>query len=188
MGDDYNYDDSAYDIGGYPDDSAYDIGDPNYGDPYANWGGGQGGDGTNGSADSGGGFNWGNILGGKGGEALSALMKGLGLGGSQAGSLIPLLSLLAGGGALYNQNRATGQASQQIQDAANKSNDQANALIGGARDAYKPYMEAGTAAIPQLQAMVGNSNLADKFGPPGVTSDLASKFKGAIPLSHLARR
>lgn len=168
-------------------------------DPYANWGGGAGGDGTDGSGDAGasGGMEyWDKILaalskgagGAGGGNSLESLMRALGLSGNsgQAGSLLPLLAALMGGGALVNGNNRTSDAAKQIQDAANKANEQGTALIGGARQDFQPYMQAGTNAVGGLSGMVGNNNLADKFGPVAGGPNLADKFKGAQSLAALA--
>jgi hypothetical protein len=171
--------------GGMEGDGTDGSGDM-FGDPYANWGGGAGGDGTDGSGDSGGGFNLGSLFSG-GGNALSALARGLGLNGSNAGSLISsLLPILGLAGGAINTNNATNRASQQLQDAARTASDQSTALIGGARDDFKPYMSAGTDALGKLQNMP-QSNLAASVQPLGQSSALADKFK-SMTLANLARR
>lgn len=136
----------------------------------------------------------GGIKPGSGAGGIGDVLKMLGLGNGGMASLLPLL--LAGGGA-FNANNATNKASQQLQDAAKQANQQATDLIGGARSDFQPYMQAGQAALPQLQAMVGNNNMAGLFGPvasqgfakPGsVASHAFSPIKGAMTLADLAKR
>ena len=136
-------------------------------DPYANWGGGPGGDNTDGSGDwNTGGVSLGNLSGG--GSMLGSVAKALGLtdsnGNLNSNALLSLLTSLGMGAGVLNQNSATRDATQQLQNAANQANAKAEELIGGVRPNYQPYMQAGTQALSGLQGMVGNSNLAGKYG------------------------
>lgn len=128
------------------------------------------------------------IDGGGGGYDWTAILKALGLVAGNNGSmsaLLPILSMLAGGAGLINQNSNTKEAAAQLQAGADKANTLATDLIGGARTDYKPYMDAGTASLGKLQAMVGANDLAGKFGPIGQPSAIADKFKGAMTLKQL---
>ena len=122
-----------------------------------------------------------------GGFDIGKLLKGLGLTGGAGGndSLLPLLSLLLSGGGLINSNNSNDKAVEQLQQGAEKANQLSTDLIGGARGNFAPYIAAGQAAIPQLQGMVGNNNLADKFRSQGPQSNLASKY---TTLAQLAKR
>ena len=117
-----------------------------------------------------------------GGFDLGKLLKGLGLTGGAGGSdsLLPLLSLLLSGGGLFNANSSNDKAVEQLQQGAEKANQLSTDLIGGARGNFAPYIAAGQAALPQLQGMVGNNNLADKFKSQGPQSN--------ITLAQLAKR
>lgn len=176
------------------------------GDPFADWGGGAGGDGTNGSGD------WSSGLGGLGSlgaglgsgasSFLTTIGKALGLTNSNGEldqrGLMSLLTMLGMGAGMLNQNGATKDATEQIQNAANAANAKAEELIGGARGNYKPFIDAGTQAISGLQGMVGNSNLGSKYGgsvSPQVLaaiSPIAAKsmnpMNGAMTLAQLAGR
>lgn len=131
---------------------------------------------------------FGGALGGKDGGMLAKLLKSAGLtNGAGDMDLLSLLALLGGLGGTLNQNKASKSAVAELKAAADKSNQFAQDTIGGAQKNYQPYMDAGTAALPQLQAMVGNSNLADKFGGPVANhGGGGSGLYGAIPLRELA--
>jgi hypothetical protein len=136
-------------------------------DPYLDWGGGPGGDNTDGSGDwNTGGVSLGNLSGG--GSMLGSVAKALGLtdknGNINSNALLSLLTSLGMAGGLVNQNSATRDATAQLQEAARAANAKAEELIGGARANYQPYMQAGTQALSGLQGMVGNSNLSGKYG------------------------
>ena len=162
-------------------------------DPYANWGGGPGGDGTDGSADAGGGTDWGaeisKLLGG-GSSALSGLFKSLGLvnskGGIDLGGLLSFAALLGGG---VNSINATGKASQQMKDAADQANQQAKDTLQPAMGNYTPFITAGQDAVGKM-ANFDTSPLGAKFVSAGPTSNLADKFNSGrgITLGALARK
>jgi len=169
--------------------------DPVYDDPYESGYLGGDADGSTGSPTNPDtpGFDWsqlGNWPGGgasEGGSSssmsgLMSLLRSLGLTGGAGGadSLLPLLSLLLSGGGLLNSNNANDKAVEQLQHGAEKANQLSTDLIGGARGNFTPYINAGHAALPQLQGMVGNSNLADKFVSKGPQSN--------ITLAQLAKR
>lgn len=148
-------------------------------DPYVNWGGGAGGDGTNGSGDFGGG------LGGFRIGDVGSLLKSLGLAGKDGsldiGSLLGLVALLGGG---INSGNAIDKASGELKDAANKSNEFGQAQYDKAQGRFEPFIAAGTGALAQLQQPM--TPLADKFKSQGVSSNLAGKFGNS--LASLARR
>jgi len=161
-------------------------------DPYANWGGGAGGDGTNGSGDaSGGGFGMPNLSSvlSVGGNAIATLFKSLGIVGKDGSlNLGNLLSFLGVAGGGINAANATGKASQQMQDAANKANDLATARIDGAAANYKPYIDAGQAAVGKM-ANFDTSPLGAKFVAQGTPSNLSAKFASApLTLGAIAAR
>jgi hypothetical protein len=103
---------------------------------------------------------------GGGSSALSQLQRMLGMGGGGSGGggslagLLPLLASIFGG---VNARNATQDASQQMQRAAEEGNAMVRDTLGGASAQFKPYQDAGTAAIGQLSGM-GPSNLASKYG------------------------
>lgn len=111
-------------------------------------------------------------------------------GGDTAALLAGLLPLLLSGGlgawGTSNKNDATEAAAAELKAGAEKANALAMEQIGGARGAFTPYQNAGADAVGQLSGMVGNNNLAGKYGPVGQASDLASKFKGAMTMRQLA--
>jgi hypothetical protein len=155
-----------------------------YGDPYGDWGGGQGGDGTDGSYDFGGSSvpSWlQSALGlGKGGAGLFG--KGGGLGAdSLLGALLPLLGMGAGA---WNANKQTDKATEMLQQAAKDANAFAVEQIGGARDAFKPYQTAGTDSLAGIQALLAGD--AKKYTP--IKSKQMAPRKGAMTLAQLAAR
>jgi hypothetical protein len=156
-------------------------------DPYANWGGGAGGDGTDGSGDSGGGINWGAALSG-GSSALSGLFTSLGLvnkdGGIDLGGLLSLLGVVGGG---INSINATGKASDQMKEAADRANQQATDTLAPAIANYQPYITAGHGAVDKM-ANFDTSPLGAKFVAAGPTSNLAGKFNSGVSLGALARK
>lgn len=124
--------------------------------------------------------------GGSGG--LTDILKALGLttgNNGGLGALLPLLSLFAGGLGLNNQNNNTKEAAAELKAGADKANQYATDLIGGARGAFTPYQDAGASAVGQLSGMVGANDLAGKFGPITGPGDLGSKFKGTMTLKQL---
>lgn len=154
--------------------------------------GGGAGSGDYSGVDIGSGSILDNIGNDTGGFDFSKLLKALGLAGGAGGSgtsldaILPILAMLAGGYNLNNKNNANSEAAAKIQAAADKANEQATGLIGGARENYKPYMDAGVSAVGQLSGMVGKNNLAGLFGPVGATSALGDKFKGTMSLKQLS--
>jgi len=162
-------------------------------DPYANWGGGPGGDGTSGGDDTGGGFNVGGLdlskLLGAGGSAAGNLLKSLGIigkdGSIDLGALLSLGGIIGGG---ISANNATGKASAQMQEAANKANDLAASTINGASANFKPYIDAGAQAVGKM-ASFDTSPLGAKYVAQGTPSNLAAKFSSApITLGAIAAR
>lgn len=87
-----------------------------------------------------------------GGDTMSALS-----------SLLPFIASIFGG---INASHATNQATQQIMNSLNNANGQITSLLGGARDNFTPYRQAGTSALTQLQNLP-QSNLAGMFRPIG---------------------
>jgi len=165
--------------------------DPVYDDPYESGYLGGDADGSTGSPTNPAtpGFDLGSLgdypdsgASGGGWADILKLLKGIGLTGGAGGadSLLPLLSLLLSGGGLLNSNSANDKAVEQLQQGAEKANQLSTDLIGGARGNFTPYINAGHAALPQLQGMVGNNNLADKFVSKGAPS--------SITLAQLAKR
>lgn len=119
-------------------------------------------------------------------------------GGKGGGSLTDWLPLLGGLGAIgagINTNNKTEDATKEIKAATEKANQLATDLIGGARNNFAPYMQAGQSAIPQLQALVGQG-LASKFSSPiagltaqpGMQKQAPSGISGAMTLAQLAKR
>ena len=124
----------------------------------------------------------------QGGSAASSVLKALGLvKGDGSLDLLGLTTLLGGIGGTRNLSNAQGKASEELQAAAKAANEQALGLIGGARDAYAPYMAAGTSALGQMQGMIGKP-LAAQFHSQGPTSNAASKFRGGMTLAELTKR
>lgn len=107
--------------------------------------------------------------GGSSGSSLASMASRLFSGGSEGGgmgglmSLLPLLASVYGG---INSRNAAEDGARQLQEGADKANDEARGLIGGAAAGYKPYMDAGTGALAKLQSMAP-SNLAAQFRPIG---------------------
>lgn len=173
-----------------PDFQEIDLMDmPNFeGDPFEQIYMGGDMDGSDNAIDMGGGFNLGNLFSGSGlGSSLGSLARGL-FGSNQDGSLnlsslLPLLGLLGG---TINSNVQTNRASEQLQGAARQAQEDANRLIGGARDDFKPYQAAGVDALARMQA-APLSALAAGFQPIGSQSALADQFK-SMTLANLARR
>lgn len=183
-GDDWGFDDPIYDTPDFSQIPAADM--PTFetpqdlasylGDPYGDWGGGQGGDGSNGSMD------WTKLLGAIGGKGSSSSgglgdilkMLGLATGGNGGLNLGSLLGLLAAGAGTYNGIKTTKESTQKLEDAANKSNEYAQAQYNKASAKFDPFIQAGTNALSQLAG--GTPTLADKFVSKGAQSDLASKF------------
>lgn len=131
-----------------------------------------------------GGSDWSKIAG--------TLAKAFGVGGGSGGvDIAKLLQMLMGVGlggyGLMNRNSAGTDAAKLLKDAADKASAEATGLIGGSRANFAPYINAGTSALPQLQAMVGQ-NLADKFVSGGQQSNAAAKFHGLMSLADLAKR
>lgn len=123
--------------------------------------------------------------GGGGGGGLGDVLKLFGLSGG-SGSLMPLLMLLAGGGAALNQTNKGNDAARQLQEGADKANALSTDLIGGARKNYEPYMASGVDSLSKLQGMVGNNNMGGKFAPVGANSALSEKFRGLMTLAQLS--
>lgn len=123
----------------------------------------------------------GSLFGGGGSNPLSSLF-----GGSGGMDLMSLLGLLGMGAGALNANHATNQASQQLQDAANKANDFATTTIGGARDDFKPYQSAGTDALSGIQALLASQADKPKFTP--LKSRQMAPMKGSMTLAQLAAR
>lgn len=112
-----------------------------------------------------------------------------------AGGLLPVLSILGALGGGVNASNKTADATAMVQAGAEKASQQATDLIGGARKNFDPYIQAGTGALGQLQAMVGQG-IAGKFASPigglGAPAAIAGKamppIHGAMTLSQLAGR
>lgn len=104
--------------------------------------------------------------------------------GSLVGDLLPLLSIIGALGGGINAMNKTEDATKQLTDAANKANEQATGLIGGARGDYAPYMQAGQGALSQLQGMLGGPK--KQYGP--VTAGAMKPIHGAMTLQQLAGR
>ena len=139
---------------------------------------------------AGGSMDWSSLmklLNGAGGSSSSSLLRQLGLGtssgGLDIGSLLGVLALLGGG---INTNNSIKDASGQLQQGAQDANKLATDTIGGAQANFKPYIEAGQGAIPQLQGMVGKG-LAGKFNSAGTKSNLGGQFSGAMTLAQLMK-
>lgn len=138
---------------------------------------------------SGGGFDLSKLLGG-GAGALGGLGKALGLvgkdGGLDMGGLLSLLALFGGG---INSINATGKASDQMQQAAEKANQQATDTLKPAMANYQPYIDAGHGAVDKM-ANFDTSPLGAKFVSQGPTSNLAEKFNSGrgLSLGALARK
>lgn len=165
---------------------------PDGSDPFANWGGGQGGDGTDGSIDSGpsglppwlarilmpnqansggGSGGGGGGDGGGGGSTIAGLIRGLfgggtggdGLGLGGLGSLLGLGALIGGG---INSHNSTEDATNAMLTA----NENAQNVIQGQIDKnaprFAPWTTAGADAVAQMAAM-GPSSLASKYKPLG---------------------
>lgn len=169
-------------------------------------------DGSNGSPTNPGSsnFDWTQLLklaggaaggaagGGSSGGGIGDLLKSLGLtgGAGGSGSLLPLLGLIASIGGGVNASNATKEATAQLQAGADKANQQATELIGGARNDFQPYMQAGQGALSKLEAMIGNSGLASKFATPvgglkaptAISSRGMSPMQGAMTLAQLVAR
>lgn len=196
--------------GGWDDPIDIGYNDPSYTppetypvtDPYANWGGGQGGDGSeifNGGAQGtgmltggGGGGDWSSALRGflnGGGGATSALGKSLSglFGGSGNGldGILGLLALLGGVGSSINAGNVAKQGGQQIKQASEDANKLAQGLFDKAQSNFQPYQTAGLDAIAKLQQPI---DLASQFVSRGTPSALANKFSGAMSLAQLAKR
>lgn len=142
-------------------------------DPYANWGGGQGGDGFKVP-------DLASVL-GKGGSSggIMDFLKALGLvsgNGSGGLNLGSLLGLLAAGGGTLNANNASKDAAAKIEGAANKSNEFAQGQYDKAQGRLSPFIDSGLGALAQLSA--GTPTLADRFVSKGTQSNLASQFGG----------
>ncbi len=136
------------------------------------------------------GYNWSALASAlaKGGSSASSVLKALGLvKGDGSLDMVGLATLLGGLGGTLNLSSAQGKASEQLQAAAKQANEQAQGLIGGARDAYAPYMAAGTSALGQMQGLVGKP-LAAQFHSQGPTSNAAAKFRGGMTLAELTKR
>jgi hypothetical protein len=190
--DDPLYTDDPYaNWGGGAEGDGSEAFDPN--NPYANWGGGPGGDGTDGSGDSGGGFDFSKLLGGLasgGSSILSSLGRALGLtngsGALDLGGLLSLAALLGGG---VNSINATSKASDQMKEAADKANQQAKDTLQPAMANYQPYITAGQDAIGKMAAF-DTSPIGAKFVAAGPQSNLASQFNSGrgLSLGQLARK
>lgn len=162
-------------------------------DPYANWGGGQGGDGTDGSADFGslsdlGVPSWlaalikpnqansgtgGGSGGGGGGNPLSGLtglLSGLFGGGGGGGLGLGGLGGLLGLGALIGGGINSHNSTEDATNAMLQANQNAQNVIQGQIDKipgqYAPWTSAGSGAVAQMAAM-GPSSLASKYRPLG---------------------
>lgn len=118
----------------------------------------------------------------------SEVLKGLGLSNSSGGlsmaDILGLVGLL--GGSAFNINQRQ-EASQEIKDAANKSNELIGGAVTRAQGNYAPYITAGQGAL-QKWASMEPSNLAGQFKAQGPTSNAAAKFHGTMSLSDLLKR
>lgn len=172
-GDDWGFDDPVYDTPDFSQipemtaptfEAPLDLNTSWLDDPYADWGGGAGGDGTKATDLGSSAWSW-----------LEKLLKGAGLATTNKdGSLNlgSLLGILTATGATLNGNSKIGGASEKWEDAANKSNEFAQGQYNTALGRMQPYVDAGANALAQLSA--GTPTLADKFVSKGTPSTLAA--------------
>lgn len=79
------------------------------------------------------------------------------------GALLPMLASIYGG---VQSRNATQDATHQVQQSLADANTTITGLLGGAGSMYKPYQDAGTAALAKLSALPP-SNIAGQFKPIG---------------------
>ena len=113
---------------------------------------------------------WPNVGGGGAGVApggssagLGEIIKAITGGGSGVGSLMAMLAPLLGAGLQY---KATGKASDQMQQAAKDANALVSGIYGGSKDMYMPYVTAGQNALAKAQGM-GYQPMAQNYKPLG---------------------
>ncbi len=92
--------------------------------------------------------------------ALAQLAKMLGMSPQM---LLPLLASVGGG--LYGMHQ-TNKAADQMQQGITNSNKILTDAMGGMKDQFKPYQDAGLSALAKMQAQPP-SNLAGNFNPLG---------------------
>jgi hypothetical protein len=186
--------------GGDPDFSELPLGDmptfdqglemeSYYGDPYADWGGGAEGDGSEifkGGAGGMGEKSWLEQIFGAGKGAAGLLGKGAGglFGGGGGMDLTSLLAALGMGYGGYKGNQASKESAEEIKAAAKEANANAAGLIGGAQGNFQPYIDAGKSSVADLYALTQQPGLASKFGP--LKAKAGPKMKGSVSLAELA--
>jgi hypothetical protein len=171
-----SYDDDDFDWnsifggggGGGGEDSGYEPGEPGYerGGSTPWWDSSPNPSGTPfGMSDRGAGDPFGKGGGGGDSGALAGLAKLFGVTGKDGSiNLSSLLPLIAGlGGGIYSLNTRKG-ATKDMTDAYAKANDIITSTLGGNKDLYAPWHQAGLDALSKVQAMPP-SNLSAGFGP-----------------------
>src|SRR4030095_15564708 len=93
-----------------------------------------------------------------GGKSIADIMKGI-----PWSTLLPIIATLGGG--LYAQNR-TSKATEQMQQAIAKANEQVAGILGGNQALYAPYQRAGVEGLNRLTNFP-QSTLASRYRPLG---------------------